>query len=233
MAATLVVVLTTATVRWNGSNRQTTFVSSTQLTAIITAADIANAGTAQVTVRNQGSGGTDTSTSLHVSFTINNPVPFISSLSPASVLAGGPNFTLTVNGSNFVEDSRVRLDNSNENTTFVSSTQLTARIQDNDIRQPGTLSITVVNPGPGGGTSNAVTLNVTASLTITSGSTSTGGCGGFSLFSDAHCCRRHPSLQLVHRCWLASWGTGAFFHDWSYQREPFDVRHLQFYRSGL
>ena len=97
-------------------------------------------------------------------------VPSISSLSPTSVLARGPDFTLTVNGSNFIEDSRVHVDDSSENTTFVSSTQLTARIRDNDIRQPGTLRITVVNPGPGGGTSNAVTLNVTASLTITSGS---------------------------------------------------------------
>jgi N,N-dimethylformamidase beta subunit-like, C-terminal/Domain of unknown function (DUF4082)/Bacterial Ig domain len=43
-----------ATVRWNGSSRTTTFVSSTQLTAAIGAADIAAAGTAQVTVANPG-----------------------------------------------------------------------------------------------------------------------------------------------------------------------------------
>ena len=109
-------VLTTATVRWNGSNRQTTRVSITQLTAIITAEDIAEAGTAQVTVRIQGPGPDDTSPA--VSFNINNPVPFISSLNPASVLEGGPDFTLTVNGSNFIEDSRIRLNNSNLNTTF-------------------------------------------------------------------------------------------------------------------
>lgn len=162
-------LLTTATVRWNGSDRTTTFVSSTQLTAAITAADIANTGTAQVTVRNQPAvGGPETSSP--VPFTINNPVPVISSLSPTSVLEDGPNFTLTVNGSNFVAGSMVRLDGSNQNTTFVSSTQLTAMIQDNDIRQPGSLSITVFNPTPGGGTSNAMTLTVTSSLTITTSS---------------------------------------------------------------
>jgi hypothetical protein len=37
-------------VRWNGANRTTTFVSATQLTAAITAADIAAAGSASVTV---------------------------------------------------------------------------------------------------------------------------------------------------------------------------------------
>ena len=162
-------LLTTATVRWNGSNRQTTFVNSTELTAIITAADIANAGTAQVTVRIQPLvGGAETSPS--VLFNINNPVPVISSLSPTSVLEDGPDLTLTVNGSNFVAGSRVRLNGSNQSTTFVSSTQLTARIQDNDTRQPGALSITVFNPTPGGGTSNALPLTVTSSLTITTNS---------------------------------------------------------------
>lgn len=44
-----------STVRWNGSNRTTTFVSATQLTAAITAADVLSSGTASVTVAN-GSG---------------------------------------------------------------------------------------------------------------------------------------------------------------------------------
>jgi len=39
-------------VRWNNTNRPTTFVSSRQLTAAITAADIASTGTASVTVSN-------------------------------------------------------------------------------------------------------------------------------------------------------------------------------------
>ena len=41
----------TSVVRWNGSNRTTSFVSATQLTAAITAADIAAAGSATVTVQ--------------------------------------------------------------------------------------------------------------------------------------------------------------------------------------
>ena len=53
-----------STVRWNGSDRTTTFVSSTQLTAAISAADIAVAGTAKVTVFNPspGGGGSNTQT---------------------------------------------------------------------------------------------------------------------------------------------------------------------------
>jgi hypothetical protein len=48
---------TTSTVLWNNSARTTTFVSETQLQAAITAADLAAAGTAQVTVSNPAPGG--------------------------------------------------------------------------------------------------------------------------------------------------------------------------------
>ena len=46
-----------AALQWNGSTRATTVVSSTQLTAVITAADVASVGTANVTVVNPTPGG--------------------------------------------------------------------------------------------------------------------------------------------------------------------------------
>ena len=59
-------------VRWNGVDRATTFVSATQLTAAITAADIATAGTALVSVFNTAPGGGASSDST---FTIDSPPP--------------------------------------------------------------------------------------------------------------------------------------------------------------
>src|SRR5271165_5990717 len=47
----------TSIVKWNGSDRLTTYVSATQITAIIMAADIRRAGTANVTVVNPAPGG--------------------------------------------------------------------------------------------------------------------------------------------------------------------------------
>ncbi len=79
----------------------TAYVNATQLTASIPASDIAGAGTASVTVFNPAPGG---GTSNAQTFTINafdNPVPATTSLSPASATAGGPAFTITVNGSEF------------------------------------------------------------------------------------------------------------------------------------
>lgn len=46
--------LSGAVIRWNGANRTTTFVNSSQLTAAIPATDIATAGTAQITTMNPG-----------------------------------------------------------------------------------------------------------------------------------------------------------------------------------
>jgi hypothetical protein len=56
-----------AKVQWNGSDRTTTFSSSTKLTASISAGDIDTAGTASVTVSNPGPGG---GTSNDLTFTI-------------------------------------------------------------------------------------------------------------------------------------------------------------------
>ncbi len=143
-------------VRWNGNARTTTFVSATQLTAAIPASDIAAAGTASVTVLNP----TPDVESAAATFTINNPVPAITALSPATATAGGDAFTLTVTGSNFVTGAVVRWNGADRTTTFVSATELTAQIPASDIAAAGTASITVVNPAPGGGVSGAATLTV-------------------------------------------------------------------------
>jgi uncharacterized protein YdgA (DUF945 family) len=145
------------TVQWNGSARTTTRVSSTQLTAAITAADIATAGTQPVTVVNPPPGG---GTSNAQNFTINNPVPAITSLSPNVAAVGGPDFTLTVNGTGFVSTSVVNWNGAPKTTTFVSATQLRAAILAADIAAVGTPSVTVVNPAPGGGPSNAQTFTI-------------------------------------------------------------------------
>jgi hypothetical protein len=58
----------TSVVRWNGANRTTTFVSSSQLTATIPASDLTTAGSATVTVFSPTPGG---GTSAGLTFTIN------------------------------------------------------------------------------------------------------------------------------------------------------------------
>jgi len=144
-------------VRVNGQDRATSFVSSTQLTAAIPSSDVAAPGTIAVSVFNSGPGG---AASNSVNLTVGNPPAQITGLSPSSVSAGGAAFALTVTGSGFVQGSVVRVNGQNRATSFVSTTQLTAAILAADIAAAGSLSIVVVNPAPGGGTSNAATLQV-------------------------------------------------------------------------
>jgi Subtilase family/FG-GAP-like repeat len=80
------------------------------------------------------------------------PIPVINSISPAAVTAFGPDFILTVNGSNFVPGARVRDTGGRDRiTTFINSTQLNVLIPASDIDLFQTfsnqISIGVRNPG--------------------------------------------------------------------------------------
>jgi glucose/arabinose dehydrogenase len=91
---------------------------------------------------------------------ISNPTPTITNLSPDTVIAGDPGFTLDVFGTGFVNGSTVQWNGADRATTFVSSTHLTATITAGDIAAAGIVSIDVFNPLPGGGTSGAQSFYV-------------------------------------------------------------------------
>jgi hypothetical protein len=167
-------------VLWNGADCATTFASTNEIIALVAAENIATAGMASITVFNPGPGG-DISNARN--FTINNPVPAPTSLSPASATAGGPEFTLTVNGSGFVSGSVVRWNGAERATTYVSSEQITASISAADIAVEGTVSLTVINPAPGGGISNPTTywVNTPAIITSISPSSRKAGRAGFTI----------------------------------------------------
>jgi hypothetical protein len=88
-------------VAWNGSNRSTTFVSATQLTASIPAADIAAAGTAQVSAVSAASG-----TSSPLTFTITPAVGAASCLVNHATHYDLPGRTYQVDMSFTYNDSR-------------------------------------------------------------------------------------------------------------------------------
>jgi len=91
---------------------------------------------------------------------LTNPVPTIAAISPNNATRGGPAFTLTVNGSNFASGAALQWNGSNRLTTFVNASQVTAQIGADDISVAGTDTVTVINPAPGGGSSNSATFSV-------------------------------------------------------------------------
>ncbi len=149
--------VSTSTVTYSGAAHTVTFVSSTQLTISLSTSDQATAGSYAVVVSNPAPGG---GLSSSVNLTVNNPVPAITSLFPASVTAGSAARTLTINGTNFLSTSTVTYNGLAHTATFVSSTQLSISLSMSNQGTAGSYAVVVSNPTPGGGASNSVNFTV-------------------------------------------------------------------------
>jgi hypothetical protein len=90
-----------------------------------------------------------------------NPVPKVTTLGQTSVMEGSGALTLTIHGTGFVHSSVVHLNGAPLATTFVSATDVQVVVPASALAHPTSLSFTVVNPTPGGGTSNAGSFAVT------------------------------------------------------------------------
>ena len=124
--------------------------SSTGLTCTITTMNTARTVTANFLANNKA-----------VSV---NSGPVIDSLSPATVKAGSPAFTLTINGSGFGDTAGAGViwngADRTASTTWVSDSQVLVSVAAADITAEGPINVAVTNPGPGGGTSAALELEV-------------------------------------------------------------------------
>jgi hypothetical protein len=92
---------------------------------------------------------------------INYPTPSSTiTLSPASIQAGQPAFTLTVKGGNLTPASTVYWNNEPLVTLFTSISVLTAQVPASLIQNAGSASIVVTTPSPGGGTTQPATFEI-------------------------------------------------------------------------
>jgi len=164
----------------------TTFVSSSQLTAIVPASLLASVLSTTVHVEVWDvKGDAPLATSSSVPFQVTstpNPHPSISSITPSTVAAGSPDVTITVDGSNFghyghfIWSTAFWTTNGNLHdtgtwlqTTIISSSQLTAVIPAKLLESPTSVQIVVMNGDIMGMSdgyfgyprSNAVTFTVT------------------------------------------------------------------------
>src|SRR5438552_3996684 len=173
-------------IRVNGLDRTTAFVDSTQLSTAIDATEIAAAGSFSVTVFDPNLSGGE---SAPLTFTIANPVPIADSLSPPTMTAGAPAFTLTVNGSNFVSGATVHFGvTDHAGTVNVGATQVTETIDAAEILNASTVAVRVSNPGPGGGAStpdlNFTVNNPLPTISNLTPASANAGSGGFTLAID-------------------------------------------------
>ena len=114
----------------------------------------------------------------------NNPAPTLTSLEPATVIAGSAGFTLTLNGTGFISSSAVQVNGTPRTKASVSNTKITVELAASDIASAGALSVVVSNPLPGGGTSGTQSLainNPVPTLTSLSQTSALAGSTGFNL----------------------------------------------------
>lgn len=159
----------------NGQSRPATVLSPTSLSFVLSAADIAAPGALSVAVSTPSPGGGTTAAATII---LTNPVPGLNSISPASVTVGTAPALLTLAGSNFEPGAQVFVNGNARALTIVSASQITAQLVAGDQASAGSLVVSVRNPTPGGGSSNAVQLpvvNPVPGLTALSPSTTAAG----------------------------------------------------------
>jgi outer membrane protein assembly factor BamB len=144
-------------VMWNGSSRTTSYVGATQLTAQITAADIAVVGNVSVSVLDPANGPSNS-----LPFTIQSAPLSLTSISPSKVTVGGSGFMLTVLGTGFTSTSIVKWNGAARPTTFVAGNELVAQIGAADIAVIGTASVAVNDPSSSVGTTSPQSLTISA-----------------------------------------------------------------------
>jgi hypothetical protein len=113
-----------------------------------------------------------------------NPTPNIVALSPNSSEQGGQGFTLSVVGSNFVPGASIHWNGSGLPTQFVNTLLVTAEVPASQLTAPGPDAITVVNPTPGGGASNSLSLAVPCVIALTVLGSSLATCALLTLLSE-------------------------------------------------
>ena len=152
--------VSSSAVQWNGSLRASTFASSTELEAQITAADVASAGSALVSVTSPAPGGGNSGSAEFAITAISNPAPTLGALNPSVINAGSPGFILTLSGFYFLPSSTVNWNGSPLTTTYISENQLEAQIPGSNVTTSGFAGVTVTNPAPGGGVSSPLAFSV-------------------------------------------------------------------------
>ncbi|HUO33777.1 MAG TPA: hypothetical protein VMU43_02185 [Candidatus Acidoferrum sp.] len=155
--------VTQSVVEINGTNMTTTVNGSTSIQVTLPASVLTTAGPLPIVVLNPPPGG---GASDPYYLNLENPVPRLSSISPTGATAGSSQTTLTITGSSFTLSSEVLVNGTAVSTTPGGDTGLSAVVPASFLSGGTVLQISVLNPAPGGGTSNIVTFAVNATTTM-------------------------------------------------------------------
>ena len=141
-----------------GQPKAYTLVNGTRLQVGLTTSDLETAGDLALAAINPGPGGGPSNT---MSLSLLNPLPLLSAINPQAVKAGGPEFKVTLTGSNFTRASSVLFGQTPVPVIYLDGSRLEVVIPAEAVKHVGTYPVTVSNPAPGGGLSGAQDFSVT------------------------------------------------------------------------
>jgi uncharacterized protein (DUF1800 family) len=136
-----------------GGSSTTGTISSSGL--YTTPSSIPSSDAVTITAVSQAVSGASASTTENIL----NPAPTISS---ATVSANGSSYSITVEGTGYIQQSQIQVQGIPVTTTFVSATQLTATADLSLAAGTTTLALAVANPDPGADTSATYSAKLAA-----------------------------------------------------------------------
>ncbi len=149
--------LSSTTLQLGGVLENTTYISSTQVSASIPAAQVASGGLLNVIASN---GFASSASGTVLNFEVDNPVPTITQFVPSTFVTGTAGTSLAVTGTNFVPTTVVQVNGAARSTAFVSPTQVNVILTAADLASSGSLNLLAVNAAPGGGSSAAASVPI-------------------------------------------------------------------------
>ena len=128
--------ISTSTLQVGGVVDPTTYVSASQLTATVSASQLAAGGNLSVIVLN---GESTSASGTVVNLEVDNPVPAITSFTPSTLLAGAASATVSMIGTGFVPTTTIQINGASRGTAYISSTQVNVDLTAADLAMGETL----------------------------------------------------------------------------------------------
>lgn len=142
---------------WNNVALSTTLVDTTTVTAIVPAGLVTGAGIYGVSV---GIKDQESLTTAVTPFTVNNPQPAITKITPSSTNMGSGDMTVSIVGDGFVDGAAVIWAGEMRTTNFVSATELRISLTAAELTATRNVPLVVVNPEPNVGPSNTAIFTI-------------------------------------------------------------------------
>ena len=148
------------TVKFGSTVLQASSVTSTQIAAAVPAKQIATDGAIPVSVSSPGGTGSNP-----LSFNV-APIFRIDTLSPTTVMVGGPSFTLEISGAGFVSGSTVKVGTVEYPPDSLAAGKIVVTIPASLVARAGSLPVSVLRPGLPAASGPALTVSAVPLITL-------------------------------------------------------------------